>query len=151
MKTVITARLYALTHRGTLHELTAITAGDLAAQVQALTGSRQAAGLARAAWGAERADLTGAGVRLVAVGQIVRQTWGSMPQVRQARPAGASQEEGEPETRPDALGAAAVPDDASGSQGPGTYRPQLRRPPARPASGGAEEQENRSEPWQDDV
>ncbi|GGR75771.1 hypothetical protein GCM10008959_40940 [Deinococcus seoulensis] len=72
------ARLYALTWNSVTHELAATSARDLAAQVQAITSSKQAAGLARAAWGDDQADLQLAGVRLVAVGRIVRQVWRSV-------------------------------------------------------------------------
>lgn len=88
MKETITARLYALEHQGQQHDLTASTAADLVAQVQALTGSRQAAQLARLTWGDDQADVTAAGVRLLAVGRVVRQVWRATPQQRRSVPQG---------------------------------------------------------------
>jgi hypothetical protein len=124
MKSIITARLYLLQHQDRHHELTVTTAADLAAQVQALTGSRQAAQLARAAWTAERADLTAAGVRLVAVGQVVRQTWSELPQLARqvARVAQGGQQRPDPVTGP-AVPAAAPPGVAMTEDVPGQAVP----------------------------
>lgn len=82
MKRTITARLYVLDYRDTRHQLTATSAADLAAQVQGVTSSKQTAALARAIWGDEGADLKVGGVRLVAVGAVVRELWRSLPPLK---------------------------------------------------------------------
>lgn len=94
MKETVTARLYALTAKGIHHELTASSAADLAEQVLALTGSKQAAQLARAAYGDDEAELTVAGVRLMATGRVLRQVWKTLPTQRAARKVQVNQESG---------------------------------------------------------
>lgn len=106
MKRTVTARLYALDHADTRHQLTATSAVDLAQQVQAITANKTASGLARAAWGDDDADLRAAGVRLVSVGAVVRETWRSLPPLK-GQPHGGQEEaattataQGLPEVQP---------------------------------------------------
>lgn len=82
MKRIVTARLYALDHADTRHQLSASSAADLATQVQEITRSKQAATLARAAWGDDDADLKVGGVRLVSVGVVVREMWRVLPPLK---------------------------------------------------------------------
>lgn len=82
MKRIVTAHLYTLDHHETRHDLAATSASDLAAQVQTITGSKQAASLARLSWGDHAADVQAAGVRLVAVGAVVREVWRTLPPLK---------------------------------------------------------------------
>lgn len=81
-KRTVTSRLYILDHADTRHQLTATSATDLAHQVQDITSSKQAATLARAAWGDDQADLKAGGVRLVAIGAVVREVWRQLPPLK---------------------------------------------------------------------
>lgn len=82
MKRIVTARLYALDHADTRHQLTGTSAADLAQQVQAITANKTAASLARAAWGDDAADVRAAGVRLVSLGAVVRELWRTLPPLK---------------------------------------------------------------------
>lgn len=119
MKETITARLYLLEHQGQHHDLTASSATDLVAQVQALTGSRQAAQLARIVWGDDAADVTAAGVRLLAVGRVVRQVWRATPQQRRQT---------SPQTQEQPAGLLALAPEAPQAQGSATDEDAGRAP-----------------------
>ncbi|PNY82747.1 hypothetical protein [Deinococcus koreensis] len=79
MKRITTHSLFLLTVRGVTTEIIAEDARDLAEQVTAGVGSRQAGLLARAVWGDEQADIRLFGVVLVSSGRVVRETWRRPP------------------------------------------------------------------------
>lgn len=81
-KRTVTAYVYALEYNDTRHQLTATSSNDLAQQVQQMTGNKQVAKLARAAWGDTDADLSVHQARLVCVGAIVRETYRSLPPLK---------------------------------------------------------------------
>ena len=81
-KRTVTAYVYALEYNDTRHQLTATSSSDLAQQVQQMTGNKQVAKLARAAWGDTDADLSVHQARLVCVGAIVRETYRSLPPLK---------------------------------------------------------------------
>ncbi|MFB9994999.1 hypothetical protein ACFFLM_23910 [Deinococcus oregonensis] len=81
MKKTVLSRTYVLDTADTRHTLSATSAADLATQVQEITKSRQFGLLARTAWGDSAADLRTGGVRLVATGAIVRETWRTLSPV----------------------------------------------------------------------
>lgn len=134
MKRTVAARLYALTTQGTTYELTASSAADLAAQVQQLTGSRQAAQLARLSWADDDADVNAAGVHLVATGRLVREVWRTLPAARRAAQPPAEQEatqaaqDVQDDETPDAQGSA----EESEQQAAHPWS-AVRRPPEREA------------------
>lgn len=82
MKKIVLSHTYILDSDSQRHELTATSAGDLADQVQKLTGRKQAGNLARSAWGDEAADIRASGLRLVATGAVVREIWRTLPSLK---------------------------------------------------------------------
>lgn len=81
-KSTVLSREYVLDHQSVRHVITATSAGDLSKQVLEITGSKNAAALARAAWGDQAADITALGIRIVATGATIKETWRILPPLK---------------------------------------------------------------------